>query len=106
MTRYSVQPTDKIFVAGYGFLSFAKNLFKNIGKNISKSLNSKYSQKLLDHAKLSGTDAFKTSAKRVIQKIAEASSDLISNKIANKIIKVSKNWHQNTSETVTSSWVW
>ena len=67
MTRYSVQPTDKIFVTGYGFLSFAKNLFKIIGNNISKSLNSKYRQKLLDHAKLSATDAFKTS-KRVIKK--------------------------------------
>ena len=105
MTRYSVQPTDKTFVTGYEFLSFAKNLFKIIGNNISKSLNSKYSQKLLDQAKLSATDAFKTS-KRVIPKTAEPSSDLISNKIANKIIKVSKNSQQNTSETVTSSWVW
>ena len=103
MTRYSVQPTDKIFVTGYGFSSFAKNMFKIIGNNISKSLNSKYSQQLLDHAKLSATDAFKTS-ERVIQKTAQASSDLISNKIANnKIIKVSKNLQQNTSETVTSS---
>ena len=80
-------------------------MFKIIGNNISKSLNSKYRQKLLDHAKLSATDAFKTS-KRVIKKTAEASSDLISNKIANKIIKVSKNSQQNTSQTVTSSWVW
>ena len=29
MTRYSVQP--RIFVKGYGFLSFAKNMGKNIG---------------------------------------------------------------------------
>ena len=47
MTRYSVQPRDQIFVKGYGFLSFAKNM----GKNISKNLSGKYSQKLLDHAK-------------------------------------------------------
>ena len=40
---------------------------KNIGKNINKSLNCKYSQKLLDHAKQSATDAFKTSSKRVMQ---------------------------------------
>ena len=72
-------------------MPFAKNVFKNIGKNISKSLNSNYSQKLLDHGKLSATDAFKTSSKRVIQKTAEASSDWISNKIGNKIAKVSKN---------------
>ena len=45
MTRYSVQPRDRIFVKGYGFTSFAKN----IGKNISKNLSGKYSQKLLVH---------------------------------------------------------
>ena len=28
--RYSVQPRDPIFVKGYGFLSFAKNMGKNI----------------------------------------------------------------------------
>ena len=41
---------------------------KNIDKNVSKSLNSKYSKKLLDHAKQFATDAFKTCSKRVIQK--------------------------------------
>ena len=44
---YSVQPRDRTFVKGYGFLSFVKNMGKNIGKNISKN----YSPKLLDHAK-------------------------------------------------------
>ena len=58
----SVQPRDRIFVKGYGFLSFAKN----IGKSISKNLGAKYSQKLLDHAKQSAIDALKTSSKRVI----------------------------------------
>ena len=66
MTRYSVQPRDRIFVKGYGFLSFAKNMGKNIGKNISKKLSSKYCQKLLDHAKKSATDAVKTASKRAI----------------------------------------
>ena len=40
MTRYSVQPRDRIFVKGYGFLSFAKNM----GTNISENLSDKYSQ--------------------------------------------------------------
>ena len=31
MTRYSVQPRDRIFVKGYEFLSFAQNVGKNIG---------------------------------------------------------------------------
>ena len=47
MTRYSVQPTDQMFVKDHGFLSLAKNMGKNIGKNISKNLSGKYSQKLL-----------------------------------------------------------
>ena len=58
--RYSVKRGDRIFVKVYGFLSFAKIIDKNNGKNISKVLNGKYSQKLLDHAKKSATDAFKT----------------------------------------------
>ena len=87
MTRYSVQSRDWIFVKGYGFLSFAKN----IGWNLS----SKYSQKLLDHV----ADALKTSSKRVIQKIAEATGDLIGNKIANKFTRVSKTSPQDNLET-------
>ena len=57
-------------------------------------------QKLLGHTKQSATDAFKTASKRVIQKTAETTADLIGNEIANKIMKVSKNWQQNNSETV------
>ena len=59
MTRYSVQPRDRIFVKGYGYLAFAKDM----GKNKIKILTFKYSQKLLDHAKQSATDALKTSSK-------------------------------------------
>ena len=72
----------------YGSLSFAKNINKNIGKNISTISKGKYSQKLFDHAKQSTTDAFKTVSKRAIQKqTAEATGDLIGNKIANRITK-------------------
>ena len=38
MARYSVQIRNQIFVKGYGFLSFAKNMRKNIGKNIFQNL--------------------------------------------------------------------
>ena len=79
MVRYSVQPRDQIFVKCYRCLSFAKNMCKNIGKNISKSLSGKYSlgmldvrEKLLDHAKRSGTYALKTTSKGLIQETAEA----------------------------------
>ena len=65
---YPNQPRDQIFVKSYEFLSFAKNIGKNIGKSICKILCGKYSQKRLDLAKQSGTDAFKTASKRAIQK--------------------------------------
>ena len=41
----------------------------------------KSSQKLLDTAKKSTTDAITTASKRAIQKTAEATGDLIGNKI-------------------------
>ena len=90
MTLYSVQPRDQIFVKGYGFLSFTKNMGKNIGKNITKNLSSKYNQKILDHAKQSTTDAIKTASNWAIQKTEEATGDLIGNKIADKITRVSE----------------
>ena len=74
---------------------------KNIGKNISKNLSGKYRQKRLDHAKISATDAIKTS-KRVTQKTAEGTGDLMGNEIASKTTKVSKNSQQNNSEIVTN----
>ena len=36
--RCSVEHRDRIFVKGYGFFSFAKNMGSNISKNISKKL--------------------------------------------------------------------
>ena len=63
---------------------------KTISKNISKKLCGKYSQKFLDHAKQSATDALKTSSKRVFQKAAEGNGDLIGHKISNKIPKTPK----------------
>ena len=60
---------------------------KNIGKSVSKSLSCKYI-KLMDLPKQSSSVAFKTTSKSVIFKKAEATSDLICNKIAHKITKV------------------
>ena len=80
--KYSTEPRDRIYVKGYGFLSFAKN--------IGKSLSNKYGQKLLDNAKKPTTDILKTASERAIQKTAEATGDLIGNKIADKITSVSK----------------
>ena len=39
---YTIEPRDRVYIKGYGVLSFAKNM----GKNLSH----KYGQKLLDSA--------------------------------------------------------
>ena len=83
--RYSIEPKDRIYVKGYGFLSFAKNM--------GKHLSNKYSQKPLDSAKKSTMDAIKTTSKRAIQKTAEATGDLIGDKIADKRTSVSTELH-------------
>ena len=80
--RYSIESRDRVYVKGYGFLSFAKSM--------GKILSNKYSQKPLDSAKKSTTDTIKAASKRAIQKTAEATGDLICNKIADKITSVSK----------------
>ena len=76
--RYSIEPRDRIYVKGYGFMSFAR------------SMSNKYGKKLVDTAKKSATDAIKTASKRAIQKTAEATGDLVGNKIADKITSISK----------------
>ena len=75
---FSIEPRDWIYVKGYGFLSFAKNL------------SNKYIKKLLDSAKKSTANAIKAIWKRAIQKTADATDDLIGNKIANKITNTLK----------------
>ena len=80
--RYSIEARDRIYVKVYGFLSFAKNM--------GKSSSNKYSQKLLDIAEKSTTDAIKTASKRENQKTAGATGDLIGNKTDDKITSISK----------------
>ena len=86
---YSIEPRDRIYVKGYGFLSFAKNIGAHATK-VAENLSNKYSQKLLDSVKKSTTDAIKPASKRAIQRTAEATVDLIGNKIADKITSISK----------------
>ena len=88
--RYSIEPRDRIYVKGYGFLSFARNM------------SNKYGQKLIETAKKSATDAIKTASKRAIQKTAEATSDMIGNRIADKITSVSKKKSNNENNNYNS----
>ena len=76
--RYSTEPKYRKYVKGYGFSSFARKF------------GDKYGKKLMDTATKTGMDVAKTASKRVVLKTAEATSDLIRNKIADKITSLSK----------------
>ena len=91
---YSIESRDRIYLKGYRFLSFAKNM-GTYGTKVAKNLSNKYVQKLLDSAKRSTTDAIKTASRRAIQKTAEAIDDLIGNKIADKATSV---WKKSSSK--------
>ena len=62
----------------------------SFAKNMGIQLSRKYGQKSLDSAKKLTNDAIKTASIRATQKRAEVTSDLIANKIADKIKSVSK----------------
>ena len=76
--RYSTEPRDIKHVKGYGFLSLARKF------------GNKYGKQLIDTTTKTGIDAAKTASKRVAQKTAEATWDLIGNKIADKITSIGK----------------
>ena len=69
--RYSIEPRERRFVKGYGFMFFARNF------------SDKYSKPLMDK----GIDVSKKFAKTAGKKIT---GDLIGNKIADKITSASK----------------
>ena len=76
--RYSAKPKFRKGVQGYGILSFARRL------------GDRYGKKLIDTATKTGIDAAKTASKRVVQKTAEATGDLMCNKRADKITSIGK----------------
>ena len=64
--RYSTEPKYRKYIKGYGFLSFARRF------------GDKYRKKLMDTATKTGIDA------------AEATGDLVGNKISDKITSLGK----------------
>ena len=58
--------------------------------SFARKFGDKYGIKLMDTATKTGIDAAKIASKRVIQKTAEATGDLIVNKIADKITSIGK----------------
>ena len=76
--RYSTEPRFRKYVKGYVFLLFAKTFGNKFGKT------------LIGTATKPGIDAAKTASKRVVQKFAEATGDLIGNKIVDKTTSIGK----------------
>ena len=65
--RYSIEPRERRYVKGYGFLSFARNIGTHAAK-VAKDMSNKYSQKLIDTGKKSATDAIKSKKKEQFKK--------------------------------------
>ena len=92
--RYSLEPHYRRYVQGQGFMSFARNIGNKYGNKIfdvSKSMKNKYGKKILDNSLSAGKDFAKIAGKKVLTKSAEATGDLIGNKVADRITKEQKN---------------
>ena len=79
--RYSIEPRERRFVKGYGFMSFAI-IFSD-----------KYSKSLMDKGIDVSKTFAKTTSKKILEERAKATGDLIGNKIADKITSASKKSH-------------
>ena len=95
--RYSIEPRERRDIKGYGFLSFARNFGNKYGKKrmntaikTGANFNSKFGKKLTDTAIKTGKDFAMTAGEKIVHKSAEATGDLIGNKIADKITSASK----------------
>ena len=61
--RYSIEPRERRYVKGYGFLSFARNIGTHAAK-AAKNMSNKYSQKLVDTAKQNCNRCYKDCFKK------------------------------------------
>ena len=96
--RYSLEPHYRRYVQGQGFMSFTRNIGKKYGRKIfdksldvGKSMKKKYCKKILDNSLSAGKDFAKIAGKKVLTKSAEATGDMIGNKIADRITKSTGN---------------
>ena len=79
-------------------MSFARNIGNKYGRKIfdksidvSKSMKKKYGKKILDNSLGADKDFAKIAGKKVLTKSAEATGDMIGNKIADRITNSSRN---------------
>ena len=64
-----------------------------------QKIGDKYGKNFMNTARKTGLDAAKTASKIVVQKTAEATGDLIGNKIADKITSLTKPRNNEKDET-------
>ena len=88
-------------------MSFARNIGNKYGRKIfdksldvGKSIKKKYGKKILDNSLSAGKDFAKIAGKKVLTKTAEATGDLIGNKIADKITKSTRNKAQKEDDRI------
>ena len=104
--RYSLEPHYRRYVQGQGFMSFAKNIGNKYGKKIfesldvGKSMKKKYGKKILDNSLSARKDFAKITGKKVLNKSAEATVDLIGNKIADRTTKSARNKEQKEDDRI------
>ena len=95
--RHSLEAEYRIYVKGYGFLSFARNFGDKYGKKLMNAaiktgtnFNSKYGKKLTDTAIKTGKDFATIACKTIVHKSAEATGDLVGSKAADKITSMGR----------------
>ena len=88
-------------------MSFARNIGNKYGKKIfgksldvGKSMKKKYGKKIVDNSLSTGKDFAKMAGKKVLTKSAEATGDLIGNKIADRITKSGRNKEQKEDDRI------
>ena len=86
--KYQTDNSYRKYVQGYGFLSFAR------------SFGNKYGKRIMDNTKKQGSKFIKTSGEKVFKKSAEATADLIGQKIADKITSLNKNENSKEQEGI------
>ena len=113
--RYSLNPHDRRCIQGQGFMSFARNIGNKYGRKIfdkilpAKALGSavdvgksikKYGKKILDNSLSAGKDFAKIAGKKILTKSAEATGDLIGDKIVDRITKSARNKEQEEDDRI------
>ena len=101
--RYSLEPNYRKYIQGQGFMSFAKNIRNKYSRKIfdkSIDVSNKYGRKILDKSMDASKYFAKIAGKKVLHKSAEATGEMIGNKVADRITKSSRNKAQKEDDRI------